>query len=111
LIEYREPTVKGDTCGYAFLNTELFYTSLSDFIRYYSLVTMKEHSECLDTTLRIPVLRYLASVRKRRRTEEEHGLDEEETLLLSAMNLDQADAFFFDDDDFYGDIEAKLRYS
>lgn len=57
LIEYQPPKSEGEVCGYAFLNTNLFYTTLSDFIRYYSLVTLREHNENLDTVLRIPVLK------------------------------------------------------
>jgi len=52
LIEYRAPKPNNDSCGYAFLNTNLFYTTLADFIRYYSLVTLREHNEHLNTVLR-----------------------------------------------------------
>jgi hypothetical protein len=58
LIEYRPPKSNGESSGYAFLNTNLFYSTLSDFIRYYSLVTLREHNESLNTVLRIPVLKY-----------------------------------------------------
>ena len=76
LIEYCEPppqqsanaaaaaastSAAGVACesfGYAFANTQLFYATLCDFVRYYSLVTLREHNEQLDTVLRIPALRF-----------------------------------------------------
>ncbi|KAI6179612.1 SH2 domain containing protein [Aphelenchoides besseyi] len=98
LVEYREPDNPAKNCGYAFLNTNLFYTTLCDFVRYYSLVTLREHNEQLDTVLRIPVLRYLATVRRRRK--EEHEMDEidrEEAELMSELELDDADRCNFGD--------------
>jgi hypothetical protein len=57
LIEYKPQDKKSDYCGYAFMNTSLYYTTLADFIRYYSLVTLHEHNYHLNTVLRIPVLK------------------------------------------------------
>lgn len=57
LIEYKEVDLESEFSGYAFMNTNLFYTTLSDFIRYYSLVTLREHNPQLNTVLRIPILK------------------------------------------------------
>uniref|UniRef100_A0A915DNG7 SH2 domain-containing protein n=1 Tax=Ditylenchus dipsaci TaxID=166011 RepID=A0A915DNG7_9BILA len=83
LIEYREPrsSISGiDFCGFAFLNTNIyfvcpkylqskiesrqtqgriepmFFSTLVDFVRYYSKVSLKEHNNQLDTCLSIPAL-------------------------------------------------------
>ncbi|CAD5208822.1 unnamed protein product [Bursaphelenchus xylophilus] len=57
LIDYRPPSETELTPGYGFFNTNLFYSTLTDFVRYYSQVTLKEHNPHLATTLRIPALR------------------------------------------------------
>lgn len=57
LIEYKPPHKSRYYCGYGFLNTRLYYTTLADFIRYYSLVTLDEHNENLKTVLRIPAIK------------------------------------------------------
>uniref|UniRef100_A0AAF5PHZ4 SH2 domain-containing protein n=1 Tax=Wuchereria bancrofti TaxID=6293 RepID=A0AAF5PHZ4_WUCBA len=56
LIEYRD-LKHPESSGYAFLNTKLFFTSLVDFVRYYSHCSMKEHNAQLDTKLRIPAFK------------------------------------------------------
>ncbi|CAD5206157.1 unnamed protein product [Bursaphelenchus okinawaensis] len=57
LIDYRAPSESENTPGYGFFNTNLFYSTLSDFVRYYSQVTLNEHNPHLATTLRIPALK------------------------------------------------------
>lgn len=46
-----------ESSGYAFLNTKLFFSSLVDFVRYYSHCSMKEHNAQLDTKLKIPAFK------------------------------------------------------
>lgn len=55
LIEYRQPH-KTDYCGYAFLNTNMFFSTLIDFVRYYTKHSLIEHNTQLDTCLRQPAL-------------------------------------------------------
>jgi len=43
----------GET-GYAFSNTNMFFCTLQDFVRYYSQVPLMEHNFKLDTKLNIP---------------------------------------------------------
>lgn len=54
LIEYKDPARGGDICGYGFHNTDMFFSTLPDFIRYYTAYSLKEHNPVLDTTLGIP---------------------------------------------------------
>uniref|UniRef100_A0A8R1TSR2 SH2 domain-containing protein n=1 Tax=Onchocerca volvulus TaxID=6282 RepID=A0A8R1TSR2_ONCVO len=56
LIEYRD-LKHPESSGYAFLNTKLFFSSLVDFVRYYSHCSMKEHNAQLDTKLKIPAFK------------------------------------------------------
>lgn len=55
LVEYKEAR-KSDYCGYAFLNTNMFFSSLMDFVRYYSKISLIEHNAQLDTCLMYPAL-------------------------------------------------------
>ena len=57
LIEYS--TDKADYSGYAFHNTNLYFASLVDFVRYYSFISLKEHNEQLDTRLLLPAVNEL----------------------------------------------------
>ncbi|KHN70821.1 Phosphatidylinositol 3-kinase regulatory subunit alpha [Toxocara canis] len=56
LIEHRD-VKHPESCGYAFLNTKLFFPTLVDFVRYYSHCSMKEHNSQLDTRLKIPAFK------------------------------------------------------
>uniref|UniRef100_A0A915PIY0 SH2 domain-containing protein n=1 Tax=Setaria digitata TaxID=48799 RepID=A0A915PIY0_9BILA len=56
LIEYRD-LKHPESSGYAFLNTKLFFSSLVDFVRYYSHCSMKEHNAQLDTKLKMPAFK------------------------------------------------------
>lgn len=56
LIEYRD-LKHPESSGYAFLNTKLFFSTLVDFVRYYSHCSMKEHNPQLDTKLKIPAFK------------------------------------------------------
>lgn len=50
LIEYRD-SLQPDHSGYGFLNTDMFFTTLVDFVRYYSQMNLREHNAQLDTML------------------------------------------------------------
>uniref|UniRef100_A0A914CSE1 SH2 domain-containing protein n=1 Tax=Acrobeloides nanus TaxID=290746 RepID=A0A914CSE1_9BILA len=54
LIEFRDPKTS-DVGGFAFLNTNMFFSTLVDFVRYYSYFSLKDHNPNLDTTLKRPV--------------------------------------------------------
>lgn len=56
LIEYRDMK-HPESCGYAFLNTKLFFPSLVDFVRYYNHCSMKEHNAQLNTRLKMPAFK------------------------------------------------------
>ncbi|VDN03628.1 unnamed protein product [Thelazia callipaeda] len=56
LIEYRD-LKHPESSGFAFLNTKLFFSSLVDFVRYYSHFSMKDHNVQLDTKLKIPAFK------------------------------------------------------
>ncbi|VDN57884.1 unnamed protein product [Dracunculus medinensis] len=56
LVEYRD-IKHPESCGFAFLNTKLFFPTIVDFVRYYSNYSMKEHNTQLDTRLKMPAFR------------------------------------------------------
>lgn len=55
LIEYRDSS-QLDHSGYGFLNTDMFFSTLLDFVRYYSQMNLREHNTQLNTMLFRPAL-------------------------------------------------------
>ncbi|TKR77591.1 hypothetical protein L596_018531 [Steinernema carpocapsae] len=53
LIEYRDFRSPGNK-GYAFLNTQQFFATLVDFVRFYSYNSLKDHNPGLDVLLTTP---------------------------------------------------------
>uniref|UniRef100_A0A1I8ANM8 SH2 domain-containing protein n=1 Tax=Steinernema glaseri TaxID=37863 RepID=A0A1I8ANM8_9BILA len=53
LIEYRDYRSPGPK-GYAFLNTQQFFATLVDFVRFYAYNSLKDHNPDLDVLLTIP---------------------------------------------------------
>ncbi|KAK0416748.1 hypothetical protein QR680_012658 [Steinernema hermaphroditum] len=53
LIEYRDYRSPGPK-GYAFLNTQQFFATLVDFVRFYAYNSLKDHNPDLDVLLTVP---------------------------------------------------------
>ncbi|VDD86988.1 unnamed protein product [Enterobius vermicularis] len=46
-----------EACGFGFHNTDIFFPTIVDLVRYYTHYSLKKHNQQLDTRLRIPVFR------------------------------------------------------
>uniref|UniRef100_A0A0N5AKJ5 SH2 domain-containing protein n=1 Tax=Syphacia muris TaxID=451379 RepID=A0A0N5AKJ5_9BILA len=46
-----------ESCGFGFHNTDIFFPTIVDLVRYYTRYSLKKHNQHLDTRLRIPIFR------------------------------------------------------